>query len=146
MAVLKLAGKIDFSKYDANKVNKVCLASDGDEPDASKCVVMGWGATSSSSSSSVLQEVNLPMLDGSSSQCHAHGQYNQASIICAGKPNGNSCNGDSGGPYICPTKSGSSEWLQYGIVSYGARGCKNSASFYTRVSKFISWIRPRAES
>ena len=54
-----------------------------------------------------------------------------------------SCSGDSGGPLIARTKDGA-EGVMYleGIVSFGSSSCSGSVpGIYTRVSKYIDWIR-----
>ncbi|MDN5249737.1 MAG: trypsin-like serine protease, partial [Alphaproteobacteria bacterium] len=49
-----------------------------------------------------------------------------------------------GGPFICPEEK-TGQWLQYGIVSHGLEGCVGGAIYFTRVSRFLDWIRQHAE-
>jgi tryptase len=68
-------------------------------------------------------------------------------MICAGDPNPppgaelvqDACNGDSGGPLIAKLDDKS---IQVGIVSWG-EGCGRPKLYgvYTRLSKYIEWIK-----
>ena len=51
------------------------------------------------------------------------------------------CQGDSGGPVMSYSEK-ERLWVLVGITSYG-RGCglQNSAGVYTRLSRYIEWIR-----
>lgn len=65
-------------------------------------------------------------------------------MLCAGNLSEDnrvdSCQGDSGGPLMCPKPSG--HWVILGITSWGY-GCgrKDSPGVYTKVSKFVPWIK-----
>lgn len=65
-------------------------------------------------------------------------------MICAGNLSEDkrvdSCQGDSGGPLMCQRSNG--RWIILGITSWGY-GCgrKNSPGVYTKVSKFVPWIK-----
>merc|ERR1711872_1149304 len=75
--------------------------------------------------------------------------------VCAGGEQGkDSCKGDSGGPLVInkfnkrggPKRllpdSFDSAWYLYGVVSFGATRCGNgSPGLYTRVSRYIDWIK-----
>lgn len=65
-------------------------------------------------------------------------------MICAGNLSEDkrvdSCQGDSGGPLMCQRSNG--RWIILGITSWGY-GCgrKDSPGVYTKVSKFVPWIK-----
>uniref|UniRef100_A0A452H597 Peptidase S1 domain-containing protein n=1 Tax=Gopherus agassizii TaxID=38772 RepID=A0A452H597_9SAUR len=65
-------------------------------------------------------------------------------MICAGNLSEDkrvdSCQGDSGGPLMCQRSTG--HWVILGIISWGY-GCgrKDSPGVYTKVSKFVPWIK-----
>lgn len=65
-------------------------------------------------------------------------------MLCAGNLSEDnrvdSCQGDSGGPLMCQRSSG--HWVILGITSWGY-GCgrKDSPGVYTKVSKFVPWIK-----
>ena len=62
-------------------------------------------------------------------------------LIYLGK---DSCGGDSGGPMVVRKPSGS--WYQAGIVSFGPKRCGiGRPGVYTKVSKYLDWIRNSLE-
>lgn len=146
LALVKLEERIDLVEMKA-KVSKVCLPSPESEPQMDKCIALGWGYTvggSSGSVSSSLRQVDLPILPEAS--C-AKG-YNRKLIYCAGYADGKkgTCNGDSGSPIVCPSKSSDSsqKFAQYGITSFGMMGC-SSYGYYTKSSAFLDFIRDKSE-
>ncbi|XP_052812440.1 uncharacterized protein LOC128240004 [Mya arenaria] len=51
-----------------------------------------------------------------------------------------SCNGDSGGPFVCRMKDG--RFKQFGVTSWGLRGCDLMApAIYTNVAHHLEWIQ-----
>lgn len=77
--------------------------------------------------------------------CEArYGQKFTNRMICAGNLSEDkrvdSCQGDSGGPLMCQRSNG--RWIILGITSWGY-GCgrKDSPGVYTKVSKFVPWIK-----
>jgi subtilisin-like proprotein convertase family protein len=68
------------------------------------------------------------------------------SQVCAGDDRGHidACYGDSGGPLVVPTDESRTEWLQIGIVSWGA-GCGQPLrpTVYTEVAAFADWLGSR---
>jgi len=113
--------------------------------------IAGWGAVSfKGPTSSILQEVQLPVL--STSDCQISYQQNFPNqvfdnrVLCAGYLQGgkDACQGDSGGPLMLPQISTDSTYYYYnllGIVSYGYECARPGfPGIYTRVTTFIPWI------
>ncbi|KAM6910685.1 complement C1s subcomponent [Xenentodon cancila] len=66
-------------------------------------------------------------------------------MFCAGAPGKDSCTGDSGGPFVVPMLSTSAgPYYLTGIVSWGSPCMKqqnNNKGYYTKVEKYIRWIK-----
>ncbi len=111
--------------------------------------VMGWGRTTDSFVSQMLQRVRVPYVDlGTCSDAYnAAGEHLRPGMICAGYSSGgfDSCQGDSGGnmTYIpAPRVPGPvNEPVFTGIVSWGI-GCAkpNLYGVYTSVLAFRDWM------
>ncbi|XP_068425833.1 transmembrane protease serine 9 [Clinocottus analis] len=64
-------------------------------------------------------------------------------MFCAGAPGKDSCQKDSGGPFVSPMLTGGSEAYHLtGIVSWGLP-CQERQykSYYTKVASYVDWIR-----
>ncbi|KAM7377040.1 hypothetical protein PAMA_013701 [Pampus argenteus] len=139
ICLLKLASPVDFT----NSIQPICLASANSTFYAgTSSWVTGWGTTDESdslSTSSTLQEVNVPIVGNNECSCNPIYTVTE-NTICAGLREGgkDACQGDSGGPLV--TRKGS-VWVQSGIVSFG-EGCgrPGSPGAYTRVSQYQEWI------
>jgi trypsin len=99
--------------------------------------VAGFGSTASGASiSNNLREVSVPVADDATCKT-AYGQYNPATMLCAGFQAGgkDSCQGDSGGPLM------TSDGLVIGVVSFGA-GCAAAGQpgVYARAPSFTGYI------
>lgn len=102
------------------------------------CNTTGWGLTSGGGlfPPNALQWVQIPVI--SEEECkQKFGDVITDGMICAGGPGAGSCNGDSGGPFVCPDSTGNGKLA--GIVSFGVQGCKDS-TVYTKVSHYEDWI------
>jgi hypothetical protein len=115
--------------------------------------VVGWGATSSGSSTASrrLREVGVPVVsDASCAASYPIGftddfgfplEYHAANMICAGLPEGgkDSCQGDSGGPLL--VQAPDTSWRQIGTVSFGL-GCAlpGYPGVYHRLTSTSGWI------
>lgn len=106
-------------------------------------IVAGWGTTVEGGNGLTgvqkrLRKVTVPIFGNC---LLSYGSYITDNQICAGYDNGekDSCQGDSGGPLVY--QNGTNTTL-VGIVSWGT-GCarKNNPGVYTRVSKYIGWIK-----
>ena len=133
------------TKGDLSSGTKVTLVDESREAEISapgKTVrVSGWGVTDSGNSSSILKQVEVPVV--SIEQCNDPVSYDGKitdMMLCAGFATGekDSCQGDSGGPLTAPSSSG--ERYLVGVVSWG-EGCAEPAKYgvYARVSKLRSW-------
>lgn len=87
---------------------------------------MGWGTTTNNENdpaygkpSSVLLQANVPIVNWD--QCQKRYNYDASQLICAYNltSHTDSCQGDSGSPFICPHEADPNDYLQFGIVSYG---------------------------
>ncbi|KAJ9068846.1 hypothetical protein DSO57_1024499 [Entomophthora muscae] len=135
----------DVSVWKVNaKPNRPIIALDTGKissSDGTLLTVIGWGHTSSfsSSTSSVLREVKVPVIGGAKCQ-KAYPELDSKSQFCAGYPEGmkDACQGDSGGPIF--VSSGNSYTL-VGVVSWG-QGCAvaGNPGAYTRVSAVADFI------
>ncbi|KAK2089024.1 Epidermal growth factor-binding protein type B [Saguinus oedipus] len=103
------------------------------------CRVSGWGTTTSPQVSypKTLQCANIQLR--SDEECHrVYPGKITANMLCAGTKEGgkDSCEGDSGGPLVCNR-------TLYGIISWGDFPCgqPDRPGVYTRVSRYILWIR-----
>uniref|UniRef100_A0A8C5RVU8 Peptidase S1 domain-containing protein n=1 Tax=Laticauda laticaudata TaxID=8630 RepID=A0A8C5RVU8_LATLA len=121
-----------------DKVKVLDLSANCPEPGA-KCLISGWGTTSSPQTNypDVLQCANVTIINHNVCQS-IYPDYINENMICAGKMEGgtDSCQGDSGGPLVCNGK------LQ-GIVSWGPYICaqSNKPGVYVNVCKYINWIQ-----
>ncbi|XP_043561129.1 coagulation factor IX-like isoform X2 [Chiloscyllium plagiosum] len=104
-------------------------------------MVSGWGQLADKGPTAlVLRKIAIPYVDRS--KCKESSKYSvTGNMFCAGYPNGtkDACHGDSGGPHVTSYKN---TWFLTGIVSWGD-GCAVSGKygFYTRVSRYYSWIK-----
>merc|ERR1712154_180418 len=135
ICILDLEEAADFS---SSVIDSISLPYDGEEySSGTMCTVSGWGTTSSGGSlASTLMKVDVPVV--SDDDCRdAYGHSDIAdSMICAGLEEGgkDSCQGYSGGPFMCGNQLS-------GVVSWGY-GCAEPGypGVYTQTSYFISWL------
>merc|ERR1719486_1435581 len=106
------------------------------------CTVSGWGTLHSGGSCcpDKLMKVAVPIVKEST--CKLEYPFAIAeSMICAGEPGKDSCQGDSGSPFVCYNSDGSG--YLGGIVSWGI-GCGGlfHPGVYTEVAYFVDWVEP----
>ena len=102
--------------------------------------VMGWGRIGQHKARSTqLLMADVPIVERS--KCNErYGGTITAAVICAGDGKKDSCEGDSGGPLV--VSDNARGFLLAGVVSWGP-ACARPGEYgiYTRVSKYLSWIR-----
>ncbi|XP_046330294.1 fibrinolytic enzyme, isozyme C-like [Haliotis cracherodii] len=149
IAILRLATPLEFN----DGVQPANLVPDDSKDFAGEkdCFITGWGKLGGSESGvpDLLQEVQtdvvtnsacrsalglFPGLGLSSSHVCVYDSANQAS---------GACNGDSGGPLVCMSNG---QYTLIGVTSWGLSGCATDApSVYTRVSKFLDWVKSNSD-
>jgi len=144
VAILTLCDELEFSE----KIAPVCTPSAqslGYEYEGLDHVVSGWGLTSEDGDvSQVLMETTVKTMKNE--QCFdMYGSQITNYMMCAYKLGTDACQGDSGGPLV--TKDPAiGKYIQTGVVSWGT-GCAlpNYSGVYARVSKFVDWMKWKAE-
>lgn len=129
----------------ADAEETAALAEEGDP-----AVVTGFGATAEiEDASDVLLEAEVQTY--ADDRCESLYAEDGDDVfgeqqVCAGEDRGHidACYGDSGGPLVVPTDDDRTEWLQIGIVSWGA-GCGQPLrpTVYTEVAAFADWLGSR---
>ncbi|XP_055371669.1 transmembrane protease serine 9-like [Condylostylus longicornis] len=142
IALLRLRKSLNLSR----NILPICLPRYNYDPAGRIGTVVGWGRTSEGGElPGLVSHVKVPIM--TITECRNQ-KYKStritSSMVCAGKPNMDSCQGDSGGPLLL------SSGLKYhivGIVSWGV-GCGREGypGVYTRVSKFVPWIKANLDS
>ncbi|KAK7070347.1 Tryptase gamma, partial [Halocaridina rubra] len=144
LAVLKLSERVNFNE----RIKPVCLPDSNLGIEGEEAIVTGWGRNEASQLQSQLHFLRAKVV--SNVLCDNRWNSNGAargfivnSMMCMDATNGDSCNGDSGGPSIYEYPPGSGHWIQVGIVSFGSGSCTDAElpGVYTRVSSYINWIR-----
>jgi len=116
---------------------------DGELEPNSLVLSLGWGVVNErlGTSSDLLKQVELNT--GSAKTCKANGDGDTTMYVCAGgnEAGEDSCSGDSGGPLLFqPTGRG--DYISVGILShaFGSCGSRGTWAFYTKTSRFLTWI------
>ncbi|KAI9020298.1 trypsin-like cysteine/serine peptidase domain-containing protein [Hyaloraphidium curvatum] len=107
-----------------------------------RTTVLGWGKLGEAAGfPRILQRAGFPVASNDECGYYLGGQYYPGTMICAGAPGVDACNGDSGGPLFA-TVNGTQ--VLVGIVSWGAEGTCASPDFiygaYSRVSAVAPWV------
>ena len=109
--------------------------------------ILGWGARREGGKiSDKLHQVTVPIHSNATCQLNYRSTsiFITDSMMCAGTDGVvDSCQGDSGGPLVVRSKD-RANWVQAGIVSFGI-GCGRPGFYgiYTRVSKYLDWIKAK---
>ncbi|XP_061490764.1 neurotrypsin-like isoform X4 [Rhineura floridana] len=144
IALVRIRGRDGNCLSFSHHVLPVCLPDRKEKSaiDRQACVISGWGDTGRSYSRTLLQG-SVPLLPRRVCKSR-YGKKFTNRMLCAGNLSEDnrvdSCQGDSGGPLMCQRLSG--HWVIWGITSWGY-GCgqKESPGVYTKVSKFVPWIK-----
>ncbi|XP_014787085.1 transmembrane protease serine 2 [Octopus bimaculoides] len=140
IALLKLSKPLTYNC----RTQPICLPKD-DKPlkTGRFCKIAGWGMTFGKGSRTALNELTLPVINGSlcGSLEYYGNRYHEENMVCLGYPEGglDACNGDSGGPMVC---NNNGKWILSGVTSWGL-GCAQpkQPGVYTRIRPFMTWIK-----
>ncbi|XP_030425412.1 neurotrypsin-like [Gopherus evgoodei] len=144
IALVRMRGRgihcLSFNRH----ILPICLPDRKEKASINRqaCIISGWGDTGKSYSRTLLQGM-VPLLPREDCEARYGGKFTNR-MICAGNLSEDkrvdSCQGDSGGPLMCQRSTG--HWVILGIISWGY-GCgrKDSPGVYTKVSKFVPWIK-----
>ncbi|NXK34162.1 FA9 factor, partial [Piprites chloris] len=140
IALLELDEPLVFNSY----VTPICLGSREFTNALLKQgtgTVSGWGRLQyRGRPSTTLQVVKVPFVDRPTCLKSTSTTILQ-NMFCAGYPSGgrDTCEGDSGGPYTTEIEG---TWFLTGITSWGEECAKpGKYGIYTRVSKYVKWIK-----
>jgi len=146
IALLRLARYVTYTDF----VRPICLpvesALRNSNENGKRFVVAGWGKTEHVSTATKKLKVDIDAYTNAKCQ-QVYQRSNNLIVdgqICAGGEAGrDSCNGDSGGPLMREYAGGIPYWYLTGVVSYGPKNCgtPDIPGVYTRVSKYIDWIK-----
>ncbi|XP_066975651.1 uncharacterized protein [Macrobrachium rosenbergii] len=148
IALLTLQYSVDFDKNP--HISPVCLPEKYDSFIGQRCHSTGWGKDAHGDGGKfqrVLKEVEVPVL--SHLQCQKALRLTRLGAsfslpegnICAGGEEGrDTCEGDGGGPLVCPGHNGHAQLV--GLVSWGI-GCGKVGipGVYVDVAHYLEWIR-----
>ncbi|XP_030555526.1 serine protease grass-like isoform X2 [Drosophila novamexicana] len=141
IALIQLARPVAFKPH----IRPICLPINATlqqrAESSENFVVTGWGTTEDGSDSDVLLETAIDTQTRRS--CfNSYAREIKQTQLCAGALRSDSCRGDSGGPLSYPAiYSNRQRFVQFGIVSYGARSCGSGfPAVYTNIASFIPWI------
>ncbi|XP_032868883.1 neurotrypsin-like [Amblyraja radiata] len=144
IALVRVKGRDGHCMTFNQHTSPVCLPSRKEKHKVNRqsCYITGWGDTGRSYSRTLLQG-SVPLLPRGACEGRYRSKFT-ARMMCAGNLSEHkrvdSCQGDSGGPLVCQRTGG--HWVIMGVTSWGY-GCgrKDSPGVYTKVSKFVNWIK-----
>ncbi|CAH2094429.1 unnamed protein product [Euphydryas editha] len=148
IALLKLEEPVTFTNF----IQPVCLPTTEyvmkqDYLSDSYYWAVGWGLTEYGQTSSIKRQVKLAAVpvDICEKILTTIPKSSFPNLICAGGRSGeDTCKGDSGGPLVRQVMENyKNNWYLFGITSIGSNNCgvEGIPGIYTRVSKYLSWIR-----
>lgn len=133
VALLRLTERLVWS----DKIQAIALPSIDWEPEVgSDVTVSGWGRAGISSgllSPRIIRDVTVPVISREDCSVAWPGSVDET-MVCAGRPGADACNGDSGGPLNQDGK------ILVGVVSWGSIFCEDaSPGAYARLSEPVIW-------
>ena len=145
-AILTLRDKVPFGDY----YQPACLPYsriDTSDTKRTQCFLVGTGVVGYAGKQSIMSKtVEKMRMRQVSCQPYGFG-VNDISRDCYMKAdrNGNSCNGDSGGPVLCLDPN-TKRWTVTSLVSYGAARCDGQSGFgwtgaYARITTLLPLIK-----
>jgi len=147
IAIIKLNKAVDFTR---GSVGTVCLPYEYTgfgkiESLVGPPWIIGWGKLDDDLPvSNILQEARVPVVGNPAcNSAYSKGGINidEASQICAGIGNIDTCAGDSGGPMLSNELSPLKRYSVIGITSFGVQCADaNFPGVYTRVDNYLDWI------
>ncbi|XP_055336823.1 trypsin-1-like [Paramacrobiotus metropolitanus] len=146
LALLTLIGDIDLSGTCACAI---CL-TDKSPAVGEWTAVSGYGDVSEGGADDPnpipLRFVYLQILDNNRRLCSFNTGTDADLFLCAGDVVGqDSCQGDSGGPLFA-WDTGNKVYYLAGIVSFGEGCARGTGGQYTKVQKYLPWIRQNGQS
>ncbi|XP_035303061.1 kallikrein-12 [Cricetulus griseus] len=108
-------------------------------PMGTKCHISGWGITNKpwDPFPDRLQCLDLSIVSNNTCQAVFPGRVTENMVCAGGEAGKDACQGDSGGPLVCGG-------VLQGLVSWGSVGpCgqKGIPGVYTKICKYVPWIR-----
>ncbi|ELV10065.1 urokinase-type plasminogen activator [Tupaia chinensis] len=145
IALLKIRSNTGECAQPSRSIQTICLPPMfGDAHFGADCEITGFGKENSNDYIYPEQLKMTVVKLVSHQECqqpHYYGSEVTNKMLCAADPQWetDSCQGDSGGPLVCSIQG---RLTLTGIVSWG-RECalKDKPGVYTRVSRFLPWIR-----
>ncbi|XP_044737069.1 trypsin-7-like [Chrysoperla carnea] len=138
IAILVLSERLQISP----SVQTISLATDlHDVEEHKRGDVLGWGATHSTDHTQSSKELLFMIINVISLEKCAQYFKVHSNVLCVSNGDNSDsgpCVGDSGGPFV--QKVGGKHILA-GLTSYGSKTCGKIPTVYTRVSKYLSFIR-----
>jgi len=131
-------------------VDTICLPRPGENFDGRRCFATGWGKDKFGATGQyqvVLKELEIPMVE--SRLCQEKFRATRLgkrfrldpSFICAGgEPGQDTCQGDGGGPLVCPSTTRPDTYTQAGIVAWGVGCGGDTPGAYAAVSQAVCWM------
>ena len=145
-AVLFMAA--DFS-LDYN-VDTVCLPEPGENFDRRSCFATGWGKDKFGAAGEfqvVLKELEIPVVERGlcqekfrSSRLGSRFRLDPSFMCAGGQPGQDTCEGDGGGPLVCPSLASPGTFTQAGITAWGVGCGGQTPGAYAAVSEAVCWV------
>lgn len=134
----------------ADNVEVVCLPRQGEVFDTARCIATGWGKDVFGKEGSyqvILKKIEVPVVARPTcveqlrlTRLGKHFQLHE-SFLCAGGEGGrDTCQGDGGGPLVCPLANDATRYQQAGIVAWGIGCGDNVPGVYANLALFREWI------